>query len=376
MFRPTVNLKARSFQSFLARREMILIVPLLGIFLAGLSIACTGEPVIHTVVVEREVEVEKETLVPQTVVVEKEIVVEREVTVEVAVEKEILVPQTVVVEKEVVVEREVTVEVVVEREVTIEREGEDGREKSLDTTQVESIEVDQIPSLLSGVYGEGDIVKDADHAIMCYDAKKNPNYSDLDALTELIESYPDGYLPVGLDQNRMYFSQFNFSQIQYWCNSITQNVEERVLSRSWDLIQHHWYHEGYDAEIISRRWPNVATSSTDFGSHIRGEMVMLDQIPGDPLTMPYELGEFERDVETWATCVKYFDHRTAENLDAATIKVNEFLSHYYLDRFSRIEPSSLYNDAMLIGAWCIPIKNRVERRAIANIVGKPVPIPY
>ena len=88
-------------------------------------------PVPQTVVVEKEVLVEGETVI-QTVVVEKEVQVAGETVVQtVVVEKEVQVAgetviQTVVVEKEVVVETEKVVEVekpvVVEKEVIVEKE--------------------------------------------------------------------------------------------------------------------------------------------------------------------------------------------------------------------------------------------------------------
>ena len=75
------------------------------IFAAFVSLngtGCTTEPIIVTVVVEREVVIEKEVEVEVTVEVLKEVV------------KEIPVYETVVVEKEVIVEREVKIEVPVE----------------------------------------------------------------------------------------------------------------------------------------------------------------------------------------------------------------------------------------------------------------------
>ena len=97
------------------RRAALILLPVL--ILASWAVACgetTTETVIQTVVVEKEVIVEREgETVVQTVVVEKEVQVE--------------VVQTVVVEKEVIVQKEgetVVQTVVVEKEVIVEKTGE------------------------------------------------------------------------------------------------------------------------------------------------------------------------------------------------------------------------------------------------------------
>ena len=74
--------------------------------LAAASIACSGsETVIQTVVVEKEVEVERKVV--QTVIVEKEVAVQGETVVQtVVVEKEVEVEKIVEVEKHIVVEAE------------------------------------------------------------------------------------------------------------------------------------------------------------------------------------------------------------------------------------------------------------------------------
>ena len=98
-----------------------LLLMVMGSLIAAMAtaIACGGETVVETVVVEREVI--REVEVPVETV--KEVVVQGETVV-----------QTVVVEREVIVEGERVVEtVVVEREVVVEVEKEtlvEGRERS------------------------------------------------------------------------------------------------------------------------------------------------------------------------------------------------------------------------------------------------------
>ena len=93
--------------------------------IAIVAMACAGETVIQTVVVEKEVQVAGETVI-QTVVVEKEVQIAGETVIQtVVVEKEVqiageTVVQTVVVEKEVQVAGETVVQtVVVEKEVQV-----------------------------------------------------------------------------------------------------------------------------------------------------------------------------------------------------------------------------------------------------------------
>ncbi len=291
------------------------------------------------------------------------------------------VPVTVMVEKEVEVTREIPVTVVIEREVEVTQD----EVPIIDPAKIMAPE--QIADSFVEVYGEGDVVQDANHAIFCYDVKQTPGHSELGKLSELIESYPSGYLPGIFDQNRMYFRQFDFPQIELWCNAMIQNIEERVLSRSWDLVQRRHY--GYEGEIIVPSWPNVATSLSDFESTVTEGMnlfdaeetaildriAILDQESRDPLTKPYEYGDFERDVETWAACVRFIDHRTADNLDAATTRISRFLQHYYSDDYSGIKAPTQYDKALKIGTWCLFLKGRIERRAVANLAGKPVPQP-
>ncbi len=121
---------------FERRRRWAALILLPVLLAVPLVIACgetVTETVIQTVVVEKEVVVEREgETVVQTVVVEKEVEVEVEVVQTVVVEKEVQVAgetvvQTVVVEREVVVEKEVQTAgetvvqtVVVEREVEVE----------------------------------------------------------------------------------------------------------------------------------------------------------------------------------------------------------------------------------------------------------------
>ena len=120
------------------RRAALILLPVL--ILASWAIACgetTTETVIQTVVVEKEVIVEREgETVVQTVVVEKEVQVE--VVQTVVVEKEVIVQkegetvvQTVVVEKEVIVEKtgETVVQTVVEKEVIVEKTGESSSDR-------------------------------------------------------------------------------------------------------------------------------------------------------------------------------------------------------------------------------------------------------
>ncbi|MYA60784.1 MAG: ABC transporter substrate-binding protein [Chloroflexi bacterium] len=118
---------------FLDRKRRLAALALVPALLIVSFVAACGETVtetvIQTVVVEKEVVVEREgETVVQTVVVEKEVVIEKEgetVVQTVVVEKEVPVEvlQTVVVEKEVVVEKagETVVQtVVVEKEVEVE----------------------------------------------------------------------------------------------------------------------------------------------------------------------------------------------------------------------------------------------------------------
>ena len=114
-----------------SRRRWAALILLPVLLAVPLVIACgetVTETVIQTVVVEKEVVVEREgETVVQTVVVEKEVEVEVEVVQTVVVEKEVqiageTVVQTVVVEREVVVQKEgerVVETVVVEREVEV-----------------------------------------------------------------------------------------------------------------------------------------------------------------------------------------------------------------------------------------------------------------
>ncbi len=114
-----------------SRRRWAALILLPVLLAVPLVIACgetVTETVIQTVVVEKEVVVEREgETVVQTVVVEKEVEVEVEVVQTVVVEKEVQVAgetvvQTVVVEREVVVEKEgerVVETVVVEKEVEV-----------------------------------------------------------------------------------------------------------------------------------------------------------------------------------------------------------------------------------------------------------------
>ena len=85
---------------------IIAIVLVIVVSFAAASIACSGsETVIQTVVVEKEIEVERKVV--QTVVVEKEVVVHGETVVQtVLVEREVEVEKIVEIEKHVVVEAE------------------------------------------------------------------------------------------------------------------------------------------------------------------------------------------------------------------------------------------------------------------------------
>ena len=291
------------------------------------------------------------------------------------------VPVTVMVQREVEATQEVPVTVVVQREVEVTRE------KAPIINPSDSITPDQIADSFAEVYGEGDFVQDSNHALICYKVKRFPGHPELATLSALIESYPAGYLPDVFDRNRIYFNQFDFNQIKVWCNGMIQNIEERVLSRSWDLVQRR--HHGYEGDTTVSRWPNVATSLRDFGATPEElmnlfdaeEIAILDRIAIlneefiDPFTRPYEQGDFERDVETWAACIKFIDDRTEDNLDSATIGMNRFLRHYYSEGYSGIEASSVYDKKLKVGTLCLFVKSRIERRAVANLAGKPVPLP-
>ena len=107
-------------------------------FMAALStaaVACAGETVVETVVVERVVD--REVRVVETVVVDREVVKEVEVPQTVIVEKEVSVPETVVVEKEVLVE--VVKEVPLPQTVVVEKEVEVAGETVVQTVEVERI---------------------------------------------------------------------------------------------------------------------------------------------------------------------------------------------------------------------------------------------
>ena len=146
--------------SFKTRTRSVALILLPVLILASLAIACgetTTETVIQTVVVEKEVIVEREgETVVQTVVVEKEVQVE--------------VVQTVVVEKEVVVQKEgetVVQTVVVEKEVIVEKEGETVVqtvvvEKQVEVPVVQTVIVEREAEAPSELV-TGNPSRDADH---------------------------------------------------------------------------------------------------------------------------------------------------------------------------------------------------------------------
>ena len=230
-----------------------------------------------------------------------------------------------------------------------------------------SIPLDQIAGAFAEVYSDGDIVRDADHAILCRVVVETPNHPKLGALAELIESYPEGYLPGVFDELRMNFRWFDFSRIQLWCGAMAQNIDERVLSRAWHLIQQR-HGEVATEEIFGSKWPNVATSLTEFAAQV--STLELDDL--SPLSKPYEFGDFERDVTTWARCVEFIDRRTEDDLDSAATEVKQFLQHYYPKDDWWREPPSLRDKADYVGGWCLALKGIIEKRTVASLAGKPL----
>ena len=234
-------------------------------------------------------------------------------------------------------------------------------------TPTDSIPPGQIADAFAEAYGDGDIVRDADHAILCRAVRQTPNHPKLGALAELIESYPAGYLPGIFDELRRDFRWLDFSQIQLWCFAMAQNIDERVLSRAWHLVQQR-RGDVVAEEVFSPKWPNVATSSTEFAA--RSSTLELDDL--NPLSKPYELGDFERDVTTWAKCVEFIDHRTEDNLDSAATEINQFQQHYYPKDDWWRKPLSLRDKAVYVGGWCVALKGIIEKRTLASLAGKPI----
>ena len=290
---------------------------------------------------------------------------------------------TVVVEKEVVVDHEVLVTVEVERVIEVTMSP---AIPTVDPSQFTPV------SEIVGLFGSAGSIasmaeRDAEHAILCYGQLRAPHSGELERLAELVESYPQGHLPRFFEHNRNYIRQFSRQDIEVWCNSIIQNVEERTLSQASDAIRRR--HHSYAGEIIPRRWPNVATTLTDFEnlalewSDLFGseENALSDHLEtlaadrSDPMLNPYAEGDFERDVETWVRCVSFIDSRTTDNLNDAVDGVNTLIRRYYKDDFSGIETSSQYDTALKTGVWCLFFKGRIERRAVAFLAGEPVPLP-
>ena len=177
---------------------------------------------------------------------------------------------------------------------------------------VETIEPRLILDSVAQVYGEGDIVKDSNHALTCYAVKQRPGHSDLDKLATLVESYAAGYLPPVFDDHRMSFRDFEHLRVEVWCNAMIQNIEERVLSRAWELVQDRRNKSDYADYWSDQKWPNVARNSTEYVSGLTHDTLILDQVPGDRLSQHYERGDFELDVETWVACVRFFEDDSEE----------------------------------------------------------------
>ncbi len=305
----------------------------------------------------------------------------REVPVTVEVERIV----TIEVDRETPVTREVpaTVEVEVTREIEVT-----ARSRFATATPSNLIPTSEIVGLLGSKTSAGATIAelDADHAMLCYRVMRLWDSDALESLTELVDSYPSGHLPGFFEQNRHHFAQFTQQDIQFWCQSIVQSVEERTLWRAWQAVRR-WHHDD-PGEVIPRRWPNVATSLVDFENaamdsttYNADETALLDHIAiladnrTDPMLNPYASGDFERDVEAWARCIIFIDDRTRPNLLAAGEGVSSLLRRYYNDDFAGVHATTEHETALKTGVWCLFFKGRIERRAVAHLAGEPIPAP-